>query len=469
MKVYLIIAVILSIAFALDASNVIYVDANSTNNPGTGTFNDPFRKIQNAIDNSNDSDIIEIRPGIYTGPGNYNLDPNGKSITIRSIDPNEPNIIANTVINPNKMGRGFNLHNEEDSNCVIAGLTITNGCANPEAGYNGGNVYCYMNNPTIRNCIISNGYAKGSGGGLFFDNSNATVANCTITGNTADYYGGGISCNFSAALITGCTVSSNFARFEGGGIDSGQSDPNISNCVIINNNAPLGGGINCYFIGVTHIVNCTIVANSADNAGGAVYSHSESSAIVENGILWANSANDGTQLGLRNEGQAFVTYCDIQGGQTDIYDPCEHLVWGQGNIDIDPCFASFDPNADPNLWDFHLQSAYGRWSQNNQIWVTDSNTSLCIDAGDPNSDWSNEPWPNGRHINMGSYGGTKEASKNGNPADFNIDNIVNFADFAEFSSHWMTEETCIEDLTGDGVVNFADFAVFVENWLWQRK
>ncbi|MHC4738185.1 MAG: hypothetical protein ACYS9Y_04685 [Planctomycetota bacterium] len=110
------------------------------------------------------------------------------------------------------------------------------------------------------------------------------------------------------------------------------------------------------------------------------------------------------------------------------------------------------------MWDFHLQSVHGRWDGNSfgidfnkdgvvnlfdfaklanvwfeestklpedlnydntvdvadlQIfaeyfstvgykgqWVFDALTSPCIDAGDPNSHWSNETWPNGKRINM---------------------------------------------------------------------
>ena len=145
------------------------------------------------------------------------------------------------------------------------------------------------------------------------------------------------------------------------------------------------------------------------------------------------------------------------------------MVWGSGNIDSDPCFASFDPNGDPNLWDFHLQSAYGRWAPNSQDWVCDVNTSPCIDAGDPNSDWSDESWPNGKRINMGAFGGTIQASMNGNPADFDIDGTVNFVDFAEFSNKWFSQEARIEDLTNNGVVDFADLHIFTGNWLWQRE
>lgn len=89
-----------------NAAEVIYVDVNGPNDPGTGTFDDPFRRIQEAIDTSLEGDIVEIQAGIYTGPGNYDLDPGGKGIAIRSTNPEDPNIVANTIIDPNKAGRG---------------------------------------------------------------------------------------------------------------------------------------------------------------------------------------------------------------------------------------------------------------------------------------------------------------------------------------------------------------------------
>ncbi len=459
---------VLLLCYIASASGVIFVDANSPNEPGSGTYTDPFRRIQDAINDANNGDIIEIRPGIYSGAGNYDLDPNGLAITIRSVNPEEPNIVANTIIDPNGAGRGFYLQRGESADCIISGLTIRNACA--ISGYEkGAGIYCYNSSPTIRNCVIQDGTAEDSGGGLCCDYSNATIVNCTITGNTADYYGGGISCSFSAPTITGCTISGNTAGFWGGGLDSGKSDPNVFNCVIIGNSAPSGGGINCYYPGVANVVNCTLVANSAGNFGGAVYCQAEGNAIIEDSIFWANSAGAGTQLGLLDGGTASVAYCDVQGGQTDVFDPCERLVWNSGNIDSDPCFVFFDSDADPNLWDFHLQSAYGRWEPNSQSWVTDSNTSLCIDAGDPNSDWTNEPWPNGKRINMGAYGGTSQASMYGNIADFDIDGLVNFADFAELASKWLSGESSIMNLDGIGLVDYPDLGIFSDNWLWEKQ
>ena len=467
-KALLSLAVILSIASASTAFNIVYVDVNGPNDPGSGTFEDPFRRIQTGINAAANGDIVQIQPGVYTGPGNYDLDLNGKSITIRSSDPNDADVVDNTIIDPNFAGRGFYIHSGEDTICTISGLTIRN--AYVAIGNNGAGIYCYNCSPIISNCVIRDCFAEGgSGGGICLSYGSATIINCTITGNTAGHYGygGGISCQFSSPTIIGCTIKGNTATITGGGIDSGKSEPNIFNCIIVNNNAAAGGGINCYYPGTSRVVNCTIAGNWADYLGGAVFCWSGGGAIIENSLLWANSASEGTQLGIEGEGTVSIAYCDVQDG--NLYDPCERLNWDGGNMDSDPCFASFDPNGDPNMWDLHLQSAYGRWDQNSQTWLTDSNTSLCIDAGDPNSEWSSEPWPNGKRINMGAYGGTSQASKNGNPADFNIDNSVNFVDFAQMANQWLVEQMCIEDLTNDGKVNFADIFIFAENWLWEKQ
>jgi hypothetical protein len=214
------------------------------------------------------------------------------------------------------------------------------------------------------------------------------------------------------------------------------------------------------------------VVKNAAGTGGALRCVDEGKATIENSIIWSNHAAKGTQIAVESSpfstSEVTIGHSDVQGGISSVHvDPCSTLNWDGGNINSDPCFVSFDPNGDPNLWDFHLQSAYGRWDPNSQDWVYDVNTSPCIDAGDPNSDWTDEPWPNGKRINMGAFGGTPQASMNGNPADFDIDGSVNFADFAAFADKWFAQEFCIEDLKRDGIVEFADLEMFAENWLWQ--
>jgi hypothetical protein len=76
----------------------------------------------------------------------------------------------------------------------------------------------------------------------------------------------------------------------------------------------------------------------------------------------------------------------------------------QENITADPLFV------DTENGDYHLLSERGRYWPEHDVWVLDEVSSPCIDGGDPNSDYSNEPMPNGGRINMGAYGGTPYAS-----------------------------------------------------------
>jgi hypothetical protein len=75
------------------------------------------------------------------------------------------------------------------------------------------------------------------------------------------------------------------------------------------------------------------------------------------------------------------------------------------DINVDPLFV------DSKNGDYHLKSAAGHWDGTK--WVKDSMSSPCIDAGDPSSDYSNEPENNGDRINIGRYGNTIYASLKG--------------------------------------------------------
>jgi len=162
--------------------------------------------------------------------------------------------------------------------------------------------------------------------------------------------------------------------------------------------------------------------------------------------------------------------------------PVQWCSLGVGNISGDPLFAEagyWDPNGTPNnpkddFWvdgDYHLQSKAGRWDPVVRQWVMDKVTSPCLDAGNDSSEWKNEPWPNGRRIDMGAYGGTAEASLSpsnvGSPADLTGDGRVDFRDLSIFTASWLSVKTpCREDLNRDDAVDLADFAAFTSSWRW---
>jgi len=135
-------------------------------------------------------------------------------------------------------------------------------------------------------------------------------------------------------------------------------------------------------------------------------------ATVINCIIWdcpqAITLADSSNTDIEDRGSHItVKYSNIEGGQNSISVSGSRstVTWGQGNINANPQFVAVGSG------DYHLKSQAGRWDASSENWVLDNVTSPCIDTGDPNSPVAFEPYPNGGIINMGAYGGTKEASK----------------------------------------------------------
>ena len=441
-----------------ESPKLLYVDDNAPNDPGPGdprvsdpgedgSAEHPFDAIQEAIGAAYDGDVVIVLDGTYTSTGNRDIDFGGKAITLRS--ENGPD---NCIIDCNgteaEPHRGFYFHSGEDANSVVHGFTIRNGYASEDVVEGtvlepGGAIYCNNSSPTIIRCIITNNSAR-HGGAIFCAYSGITITSSVIKENTVERHGGGIYCVY----------------------DTGNT-PKIANCVFAGNSADVdGGGIRCWESDPT-IVNCTFSQNVGLN-GGAIALSSNSSPSLINCILWANSAtSSGYEIFRLSNCTPTFRYCDIRGcGESGVGWNSSLGTDGGGNIDDDPNFA------DPSNNDYHLKSEAGRWDPNSQSWVQDDVTSPCIDAGDPNSDWTAELWPNGKRINMGAYGGTPEASMSlsdiGNIANLDNDtsDTVDFSDLGIFVSKWCYEEFLMaEDLNRDGIVNLIDFTIFAEHWL----
>ncbi len=158
-------------------------------------------------------------------------------------------------------------------------------------------------------------------------------------------------------------------------------------------------------------------------------------ALVENSIFWKTPI-------------VFEGVVD----QTDltVNHSCLPSAWrryGMGNIDVDPLFGADG--------DYHLKSQAGRWDGNGRRWIYDDVSSPCIDAGDPNADWTGELWPHGGRINMGVFGGTLQASMSlsvvGGNADLNHDAAVDARDLLLLSGTGLpTPRRWRRTLTGTG-------------------
>ena len=325
-------------------------------------------------------------------------------------------------------------------NCIFtrnSGGYVERENSHPQIFGGGGGMYNSQNNSTLTNCTFIENYAPTDGAGMYNQICNATLTNCIFRSNSSGIVavdansvifkhgaGGGMYSNKCNATLTNCIFTANSTKEQGGGIESTQSNLTLTNCTFSGNSAyndffgSCGGGIDSLGEDTIILANCTFAQNSALRGNSLCdYNLGPSNIELINCILWDGvGAIWHLSWDPDYDSTITITYSNIQGGWS-----------GDGNIDIDPCFANLgiwanvnDPNiiVDPNdpnaVWidgDYHLKSQAGRWDLNGQTWIQDDVTSPCIDAGDPNSPVAAEPYPNGGVINMGVYGGTEEASK----------------------------------------------------------
>jgi len=349
---------------------------------------------------------------------------------------------------------------EEEDEVVLDGFTITGAkCilgskpSRHPIGYGGG-LYSYESHLIVRNCTFEFNLAASQGGAIYIEGGEYIIENCVFNRNYAMGEllgeGGAIACSRSHLTIDNSSLIANVsvALFA---MNCDRLD--VSNCLFAGN-VSYGQGAAISSVGSTlQLTQCNLVSNGP---GSALFVGSLEEHIGKVEITGCIFSNDVVAEIFINQGIiAKFSYSNIS--VSKILYP---VIWGNGNIDVDPCFADpgyWDPNGtsdeQDDFWvdgDYHLKSQAGRWEPTTQAWTMDDVTSLCIDAGDPNSPIGHEPFPNGGRINMGAYGGTAEASKSyfGKPTcetivagDINGDCMVNFADFAIMVSHWLQDNS----------------------------
>jgi len=510
-KAHLLMRTWAAIAFLFGAAVVapartIYVQAN-----GTGDY----PTIQAAIDAATDGDVVVLQPGIYSGPGNRDIDFLGKAITVRSVDPDDPDIVADTIIDSNgtesEPHRAFYFHRGEDPDSLLSGLTITNGYA-----VDGGGICCDKSSPVITNCTITGNQtigdlfrwgcwdgggagvccknfssptiskciitanvahaiilasaelANGQGGGLYCSESSPTIKDCQITRNKGAH-GGGVYCFQSRAIINKCKISANSATDDGGGISCHQSSPVISNSLISGNIGWAwygGGGIYCYESS-PFIINCTVAGNRhRGSKSGGLHSCANSNPTLVNCILWANLGwvDEPSQVVVEYHprrkvpSSAAVRYSNIQGGLGQIQiDPNCTIDWGLGNINVEPMFVqpgNWDANDTPQYGydDFWLEGDYHLKSQAGR-WDPVTERWGTDDVTSPCID-AGDP--------MSLIG--HEPFPNGGRI-----NMGAYGGTAEASKSYFGESLCetivAGDINGDCKVDFADFIIMAFHWL----
>jgi hypothetical protein len=299
-----------------------------------------YTTIQAAIDDANELDTIVVAEGTYLENVNFN----GKSVTVRSVEPRDFSVVQNTIIDGHYAGSCVVFENGETNEAVLEGFTLTHGTGTyldnymftngGMTGLVGGGIYCKESSPMISNCnIVRNGAYVGDpvepetryGGGIgLIGNCQAEISGCVIAENISETYGGGIIIRSATpeeatSIIRNCTISNNRSynnyydrRYE---VDCWDTQPTISNSIIYG--------------------------------------------LIERSLFIADAS--------------LVTYCDVKetfiwDGEYPYYeDPPYDLTVAGGNISENPKLVNIYSNAVEEIFgDYHLTFE-----------------SPCIDAGDP--------------------------------------------------------------------------------------
>jgi hypothetical protein len=133
-----------------------------------------YGSFRHAIIDARFGHMIVVNPGVYQEKINFR----GKNLTLRSTDPNNPDVVASTIINIEGLYQGpvVTLAGSKDGICLLAGLTIMGG----KVG-----ISCGDASPTISNCTIE---SIGPNAIEFLYGYEPTIMGCTILGSVTEVY-----------------------------------------------------------------------------------------------------------------------------------------------------------------------------------------------------------------------------------------------------------------------------------------
>lgn len=271
--------------------------------------------IQAGIDLAVNGDDVVVADGTYSGPGNVNLNFNGKLIAVRSASGNPSLCIIDCFVD----GRGFLFANGETNAATVNGFTIVNGDALSESG---GAILIQASSPTIANCIFDSCSTDIDGGGIAVLNGEPDISNCLFIDCSASGFGGGLYVLSSDPVITDCTFRNNLASF-GGGLYLRNSDSAVTDCIFESNRADNDGGAALSSQGTPSFFSCIVTENSTTQGNGGGLLLNASNALISNCTINNNFAlgafplGGGGGLASENSSMPCIENCNFDGNTAE--------------------------------------------------------------------------------------------------------------------------------------------------------
>ena len=256
-------------------------------------------------------------------------------------------------------------------------------------------LYGSITNATISDNICTNNTYIGCNGndaGIDGDNVGLVIRNNTLSG-TYIYLNMDTGSTCEGAIIENNTVSDTL------GVHLRRANGTIIRNNIIKN-ISTDGILAGYDIAGAQVGNTSVYNNVFHNISGSAIENRINSDIID---IRNNIFDTITSYTIYNNSGGIVSssYNCYYNNSTSNWNG--YVNDGTGDVFANPLF--YDIVKD----NFHLNSTVGTW--NGTDWEIMNTDSPCIDAGDPTSDYSLEPYPYGTAINIGAYGNTDEASK----------------------------------------------------------
>ena len=473
-----------------------------------------FNTIQEAINAALSGDEIVVSPGTYMENVSF-LD---KNIKLRSLDPLDPNCVAQTIIDGNGTESCIKILSGQDQSTVVAGLRCQNGHGEFGGGIHVGNsvgpilMYNYVIGNTadrygggidsrndayaeiINNVVIDN-FASDAGGGVHvgprssaliknnrilynettgeagggiyaFSRTTAWIINNQIIGNrTISGNGGGIWLwDCPGGIVEGNIIVGNSAEpfisqggtGLGGGIGMLNAVTLVQNNVICGNNADQGGGIWIQNENVGNLINNTIVGNQAEFIGAGIAVAYNVKSNIANNIIANNGSGGGLYIVPLPKSEPNLVANNLWNNlDGDYIGDINDQTGTNGNIMADPCFA------DPGYW------ADANTPDPNDDYFISGNyripySSPCRDTGDANyapiTDVAGNTRPYFDAVDIGAY------ELQG--YDMTGTGMADYTDLALLAASWLdTEGPLLMDLDQSGIVDGRDFALLAKGWM----
>ncbi|MCG3128908.1 MAG: hypothetical protein CHACPFDD_03804 [Phycisphaerae bacterium] len=299
---------------------VIFVDKDAVGaNDGT-SWNDAYKKFDDALDDAGPGEEIWVAEGNYK-PRKPVGEPRAATFALKSgvrifggfaaieVLREERNTLVHKVVLSGDLDGddGPNLTNIDDNalhvvsaigvdeSAILDGFVITAGNANegPEDDLrHGGGMFISGASPTLRDLTFENNVAAsfvpgtpGEGGGLWVEAGAPTLTRCKFVNNYANW-GGGMSAFVADPTLIDCLFEDNLAGTASNGVPSLEVDltigggffalgnPTLLRCTFRNNVSAagreepyaLGGGMYC--VGEPYMVDCELSGNQAVSVNG---------------------------------------------------------------------------------------------------------------------------------------------------------------------------------------------------------